>query len=328
MGATYKSGTVTFIQEVRKNSKIGDMKMFEKDEIATEALQVTTLDGSELSAKDKQLLAKMAGKDSSIISHYVNNNSPHQASRDIILCANLMRETVPNADEVSHTLLMMRRSELYPATCDKSVNCRNLILRLCLDYAANPANRCPTENWVRFTNTVIIWFHTQIGLDLDVQLKPISLGEPDFGFIKTHKALLADWELKLRQVGRCDMSVYRQALLKAYMVNQGITKKEHAYAKLAMDAKCSEEVVRPIFARRTRRPGSRDSLIRVAVAMGCSLNEINLLLRQVPLAAVYPRRINEEMDEELLCQALKQEGILPQAVYSQFLEEGFHYETE
>ena len=209
---TYKEGTKKIIASVqddeiqlRKTTALEDEKevtrlildlmgedyiLPNKRELTENALRRDEEQGK-LSATYKKVLAERTGKNVTMISHICNEEKDHRASRDMILCALLLRFRVPSAQEASHILLQMQRGELYLQTYDRDTNCRNLLLQRCLDYA-NQGNPCPVKDWLVFTNSVILWFNKQLFLRMD----RLEAGEPDFTFVESSMQLLQDWARK------------------------------------------------------------------------------------------------------------------------------------
>lgn len=258
-----------------------------KRELANKALRLRER-AEELSAEDKRRISERTGKDVTLINHVINENKPHMADRGTILCAMLLRDDIPSAEEASHYLLSMRREELYTETCDKSTNCRNMILRLCLDYASTDPI-CPVADWLVFTNSVILWFNSQKGAQWLIHMEPLEVGAPDYGFIDSHRQLLAEWEQHLAKIGFCNLSDYRNRLLEAYMEKHGGESKSRTNTlnQLCEAINYDYRNAAFVFGKRPRKC-SRELLVEFAIAMGCNLDETNQLLRQVPLPALYP----------------------------------------
>lgn len=328
--ATYKGGTKKLIEMLQtsetrictetklvKNKKVqqvvlmaGDAKQTlpGKRELGNEALSLKD-QAETLSVEDMQRLAQRTGMNVTQIYHILNENKPHKAPRDLVLCAMLMRNRIPEAERVSHTLLRYQQTELYLESCDKNENCRNLVLKLCFDYA-NADNVCPVADWLVFTNSVILWLDSRLGEKLNIHMEPLEVGEPDYRFVDDYRELLQQWARQLEKVDRCNLPDYREALLKAYMDKQAQPRKSRTdtLRDLAEKAGYSDRNATFIFSKRPR-PCSRELLIQFAIAMGCNLDETNLLLRQVPLPALYPNSALENAKDAEHVKELDLEGL-------------------
>lgn len=328
--ATYKGRTKKLIQMLQtaetqictetklvKNKKVqqvvlvaGDAKQTlpGKRELGNEALSLKG-QGETLSVEDMQRLAQRTGKNVTQIYHILNENKPHKAPRDLVLCAMLMRDRIPDGERVNHTLLRYQQTELYLESCDKNENCRNLVLKLCFDYA-NADNPCPVADWLVFANSVILWLDSQLGEKLNIHMEKLEEGEPDYRFVEDCSELLQQWGQQMEKVDRCHLPDYREKLLKAYMDRQEQPRKSRTETlkELAEKAGYDARNATFIFGKRPRSC-SRELLIRFAIAMGCNLDETNLLLRQVPLPALYPNSALENAKDAEHIKELDLEGL-------------------
>lgn len=271
--------------EKRLKMKLGDINEIlpNKEDLASNALGVNIN-----SPTEKKRLAARVHKHHTLVHKVLSLEHSNMASRDLILCAVLLRDRIPCADDVSHILTTMQREEIYLDTCDKSANCRNLLLKLCFDYAS-AGNSCPCADWVVFTNSVICWFRQKAGVRLNIDdMKPLLDEEPDFGFVQPMAALLRDWEEQLEKVGYCKLMTYRNQLIKEYIEKNDVKNKSAVQSSMTEAICCDESYFRKLFGAAATKRGSREVLVEAAILLGCSLRQTNLLLRQAGMPVLYP----------------------------------------
>lgn len=328
--ATYRNGTKKLIEQLQrpgtqictetklvKNKKVtqhvvisGNSKQSlpGKRELGNESLRLND-QAETLSVDDIQRLALRTGINATQIYHILNENKSHKAPRNMVLCAMLMRDRIPNSETVSHTLLRYRQTELYTESADKNENCRNLVLKLCFDYAS-AGNECPVADWLVFANSVLLWLDSQLGVTLTIHMDPLEVGEPDYRFVDTHSTLLQQWSEQLEKVDYCNPFHYRAELLNAYIKKHRLEEqgRTETLEDLAKAATYCDRYVKSFFSKRPR-PCSRELLLQFAKVMGCNLDETNLLLRQVPLPALYPNSALENASDAEYIKALDPEGL-------------------
>ena len=290
--------------EKRLKLKLGDFKEIlpNKEDLASNALGVNLNAPSE-----KKRLAARVHKHHTLVHKVLSLEHPNMASRDLILCAVLLRDQIPCADDVSHILTTMQREDIYLDTCDKSVNCRNLLLKLCFDYAS-AANPCPCADWVVFTNSVICWFRQKAGLRLNIDdMKPLLDENPDFSFVQPMAALLRDWEAQLEKVGYCKLMTYRNQLIKEYIGKNRAKNKSAVQNSMTESLGYDESYFRKLFGAAATRRGSREALVEAAILLGCDLQQTNLLLRQACMPVLYPNSsLDNGMDAQYIHDILKE----------------------
>ncbi len=93
----------------------------------------------------------------------------------------------------------------------------------------------------------------------------------------------------------CDFSNKRADFRAAFIKREGLEDKAlpYIYDQLYYkgDQTCSVNVIQDFFGRMTRprSRSARDTIIEMGIKMGCSLEDINLMLLEANYALLYPR---------------------------------------
>ena len=211
-----------------------------------------------------------------------NPKKAHKPNLDLIVTAALVNHHPFCVEVVNHVLMEIELPGLFTDTYDYNVNLRNFILARILEYAQD--HPCPRARWIDFAWEALDYLGMQPLQDVPVGNCELSVKEEE---------LLTKWlEEAKRKCVKTDYMVLRREYLDRFAEENHKSKTE-AISLLAEIAAIHISTVRDVFAseyagKGTR--GSRDTLIQGAVYMGCTLDEINTLLRQANHSLLYPFR--------------------------------------
>lgn len=215
---------------------------------------------------------------------------------------NIFLETprIPDAKTADHTLMMLRQSCLYLDSYDLQINQRNYIIRCVLDYGAEQTARGGADgrNWVLFMQDVLRYFNLPgTWRPAKKERAAYELGRKDFVPDGEEKLLLAQWEEGLKKIGKRDYTDFRGAMKRKYEPEREMSASR--YSRILINRieqfapyVLTERTVASFFAGSMdsdQNKCTREGVITIGIAMGCSLEEINRLLQDINEAVLYPR---------------------------------------
>lgn len=245
-------------------------------------------------------LAPRIGLYPSELSNMISPSAKKKYYQGVMVNIFLENAVIPNAKDADHTLMMLRQPCLYLDSYDKRINQRNCVIRQVLDYAAEQTaqGRKDNRNWVLFLQDVLEYFC------LPLTWRPARKDRA--AFERYHKpfeptpqeqALLDRCEAELRRIDARDYTNFRAALKQKYAPNPNMS--VSSYSRILYDRirqfdpyALSERTVASFFAGNMdaeQNKCTREGVIDIGIAMGCTLDEINRLLQDINEAILYPR---------------------------------------
>lgn len=225
-----------------------------------------------------------------------NPKKAHKPNLDLIVTAALVNDEPFRVEDVNHVLMEIELPGLFTDTYDYEVNLRNFIFTRILEYAQD--HRCPRERWINFAWEALDYLGMQALQDVPVDSCDLSVKEEE---------LLTRWlEEAKRKCVRTDYMVLRRKYLDRFAKEKKMSRSA-AISVLSETAAIHISTVRDVFASEFAGEGthgSRETLIQGAVYMGCTLDEVNTLLRQANYPLLYPFR-EDNLDAINMTKALR-----------------------
>ena len=232
------------------------------------------------------------------LSQYCSIWEPRKLHQETVVQIVLQYDRVPSVEDVDHMLMELNQPQLSLNTCDVDKNKRHLLIRRLLERAAAETETAPTGKDYFGILTAAM---ARLGLGKPRHGKPAALSAGDAAWVDSLKTELAG-------LGSCDYTVYRRALLEKYGAPIGDTYTAvfaHIRSRMLADdpeSALSPELIAVCFGNRMdlqRNRLARTPLIRIFTALGCTLDEINRVLREANHPILYPRYGDAE--ERELC---------------------------
>ncbi len=244
-------------------------------------------------------LAPRIGMYPSELSNMISPSAKKKNYQGVMVNIFLETPKIPTAREADHTLMMLRQPCLYLDSYNEQINRRNCVIRLVLDYAAEQTagGHRDDRSWVLFLQDVLTQF------DLPLTWRPALKDRANFA--KTRKPFSPTGD-DLALLDRC-----REALAgvhaQDYTRNRTILREKYSPAGMSVSRysqllyeriaqfdryALSERTVASFFAGNMdaeQNKCTREGVIDIAVAMGCTLEEVNRLLQDINEAVLYPR---------------------------------------
>lgn len=214
-----------------------------------------------------------------------NKDNPNKPNPDLIVIAALVNLQPFSPEDVNHILMELELPGLFTDTYDQQINLRNYILTKLLDHAQH--NTCPRERWIYFARDALDFLEMEPLQQLPGRADNLSVQE---------KQMLSRWLTEAQQ--NCVRTNYlhlRHEYLERCIQERGLNR-SHAVSILAKESYTSVNAFRDVFNSKFHSVGtigSRDTLIRGAIVLRCTLEETNLMLRQSNRALIYPFRENQ-----------------------------------
>ena len=154
----------------------------------------------------------------------------------------------------------------------------------------------PEDGWVLFANRAILYFNSRLGSREDIAMLPLfkrEKGDLEKEFrlflrqAQSAGAPLGQWEQGIVETAKQSAPQYRKQVMERYCARENIPTMTQASLILSRKVHLSDDYIRKMFGG-WGRTGCRDSLIACGEAMGCTYGEINLMLREVDAAILYP----------------------------------------
>ena len=242
--------------------------------------------------------------------HYMNispNNfamirgtdSRHKPNLDLIVIAALVNKQPFRVQDINHVLMEIELPGLFTDTYDNDVNLRNYILSCILNYAQD--HECPRERWINFTWEALDYLGLEPLQNVQCTSENLTVAEEE---------MLRGWmEEAERNCVRVDYRILRKKFVHRYAEENGLTPSK-VIGRIAQITYYNESTVRDVVAPLSVKKlanKARTSLIQCAIAMGCTLEETNTMLRQSNLALLYPFR--EDGQEIIWVTKLLKNGI-------------------
>ena len=221
---------------------------------------------------------------------------------EVVLASVLMQETPPTVYEVNHLLMEVGSPCLFYATAYPDVNRRNYLLCKIIEYAHSKGPYAAEGSWLDFAEAVLDkfrdiyqsavepgrWGEDEKEMERLRRLVPKEVPVVTFTQEETEMMDLWRWEID-RTIGYCDYSQTRAEYLNSFMQQTGLTRGQ-AITRLADEIFVTRETCSALFARMTaaNSKGSRETLLSLAAAMGCSIDQANVMLLQVNEPLLYP----------------------------------------
>lgn len=226
----------------------------------------------------------------------VSEVNPRQLTRNSVLTILLWMEPLPTCDEADHLLMELAHPGLFTRTGWGEVNRRNQVLRRVLDYART--NPCPVGSWGDCANLILEHFGMEMLYEPDPE-DPQSLPWELYGELE-------QWRRELGYLKEANYKKTRNDFYDRYIMEKKLDRyggRGAAADELAQTARVSLSRVNDMFVQdmdKSRRV-SREVIIRIACAMGCTLHETNLMLLEGNEELLYPNRSNEQELEWVQC---------------------------
>ena len=207
--------------------------------------------------------------------------------RDVVLKVILGTCPIPDEQAVEHILMELLHPGLFTSTYSLPENRRNEALR-CI-FAWLREHECGDS--ILFASFVL----RELGLaDLHVKNADYSVFD-SWKETAQADAFLSECRNRISLVSYCDFSNKRADFRAAFIKREGLEDKAlpYIYDQLYYkgDQTCSVNVIQDFFGRMTRprSRSARDTIIEMGIKMGCSLEDINLMLLEANYALLYPR---------------------------------------
>ena len=225
---------------------------------------------------------------------------------DVLLAAVLLLDQVPSVYEVNHMLMEVGSPCLFCETAYPDVNRRNYLLTKILEYAAKTGPYPGEGYWLDFAEAVLTrfrgyyqdadahrWGEDQAEMERLRRLTPKE--QPRVIFTDAQEEMLGRWRHEIDRVSHCDYSLTRAELLTAYMAQTGLPRGQ-AITALANEIFVTRETCSALFAKMgaTNSKGSRETILALAVALGCDADQANTLLMQINEPLLYPFQQRED----------------------------------
>lgn len=214
--------------------------------------------------------------------HKRKRDERHKPSQDLIVAAALVNRRPFKLEDVNHVLMEIELPGLFTDTYIYDKNLRNSVLAKILNYAQN--HDCPRERWILFTWEALDYLGLRNLSNIPVDTSQLTMKE---------ETLLDGWLAEAKkECVRTDYMEQRRKHLDDYAKAHNITRSK-AIAKLAELTYIDISTIRDVFASEFAGKdthGDRTTIIQVAAHMGCTLEEINTLLRQANYPLLYPFR--------------------------------------
>lgn len=295
--STYKDGTMQIIRQLGER----DVEIVQNSD--TVVLRVSSQDFEKIMPSDgdrardvilspkldnetKKALAERYGVDPATLSKVTAVYRYKPPTRDLVLCAILQQSPVPTVNEASHILMQMRHPGLFTETSYKKENQRNWLLIQIIQQAQDQP--CPGENWQDYAESVLACFGMK-----RLSNRPVSMD-----FSDEQKVLMDRWRQELESIGYTDYCALRKVYLGDYRHRQGLQNRggqAEAYRQLSEKSGIFLDRFSVLFGNMLNgnSKGSREVVIDLAVAMGCTLKETNRMLLQINEALLYPNRADK-----------------------------------
>ncbi len=247
-------------------------------------------------------LASIYNVSPSQFSMIISRTSVHRVSRDLILCAALMTRTPISVEAVDHTLMELGLPGLFTGTYNERENKRNFILCRILEYGQT--HTC-ADSWLTFARGILNY------LDMDIpggNYRNISIPSLSPEEIELAEQWQTEAEESAEKLTEIDYMPLRNHYFNLYVQKTGLTR-AGALRHLSEITFLSEDAIKKYLTAKvatSQTHGSRESLIRLAAELGCTLDEANILLRQSNMAIIYP--LQENAYEMELTQRLLRNG--------------------
>ena len=249
--------------------------------------------------ENKKSLAKRLNTNAASLS---TGSSARKITRNLALVLLMSQKKLPTADEAGHILMQLGHPGLFVSTARNDENRRNWILRKILEHAQERPDGY--NNWLEFTNLAL----AHLGMpQLSRHISSTSLTEDD-------KRLCESWRNSF-PVSYNDFTAPRHKYLKLFREISdldGYGGKTEAFCCLQNKAneiwnqslgcnsseqeRITDETIRNMFGTETNENThvSRDVLICVSIALGCTLEQTNNLLFDDHRALLYPNQSNQQ----------------------------------
>ena len=250
--------------------------------------------------ENKKSLAKRLNTNAASLS---TGSSARKITRNLALVLLMSQKKLPTAKEAGHILMQLGHPGLFVATARNDENRRNWILREILEYAQKHPDG--SNNWLEFTN---------LALDI-LDMPQLSRHTSSTRLTDEDKSRCESWSASF-PVSYNDFTAPRHKYLKLFReINDmdGYGGKTEAFCYLQNKAneiwnqslgsnpseqedRITDETIRNMFGAETNENThvSRDVLICVSIALGCTLEQTNSLLFDDHRALLYPNQSNQQ----------------------------------
>ena len=190
---------------------------------------------------------------------------------------------------------------LFWDTAYPDINRRNYLLEKILTYADRTGPYPGKGSWLDFAEAVLDRFRDYYqpladgrwGKDeLEMEgLRRLNLvARPEITFTEQEEAMFTRWRREIDCVSHSDYALTRNELLTAYMKRQGISSRGEAIRTLADNVYITPETCSALFSKMSaaNSKGSRETILALAVNLGCGLDTANKLLAQINEPLLYP----------------------------------------
>lgn len=229
-------------------------------------------------------LAKRLGVSKAYMSNVITGKDPSPASRDRLLSALLCMKQIPGLEETNDILWHQNRPGLFTETYIPAVNRRNLICSRLIEYAHD--NPTAQENWVVFAGNVLSYAGMET---LDRKMYPGELGKD--------LPMVEQWIEEANALPICSFHSLRKFFFDRYCRRLGLSPSEWGSITKgrqqildAMPTCLSNSTLNDFFAETTNKNSkcSRETIIEIAIAMGCNREEADKMLMQADERLLYP----------------------------------------
>lgn len=206
----------------------------------------------------------------------------YKVNQDLMICAAMMVNPPLCVDEVNHVLMEVCQPGLFTMTYDPQINLRNFVLTRLLEYAQD--HPCPRDWWLSLARDILACLNLPPLHKLSGSARQLSSEEA---------ALARSWyEEARRTIPPVNFMTLRKRAFDAYRTNTRQTQPDAINTLKDKVFMSADSIIKLLTSQSsTRRSrGSRDSLIRLAIHLGCSFEEANLMLLQAGFALLYPMR--------------------------------------
>lgn len=205
-------------------------------------------------------------------------------------------------DRVNHLFMELKMPDLFIGTYDRAVNCRNFVIAKVISAAAMALreNDLPDTDWEMLLQRALLHYGMEpTRKDAKaVYRSTVRKGQPpsgEFAAAGEELELFESWREELAEISAVDYTKFRRELLGRLKPEGGTDTAvfSHLHGRLSFGVAddVTYDAIKGFFGETMdprRNKTGRHTLIRIGIAMGCTLAQINRMLRETNEACVYP----------------------------------------
>lgn len=208
----------------------------------------------------------------------------NKVTQELILCAVLLPKQPVCLDDLNHILMEVGQPGLFDVTGDLQANRRNRALIGLVNYAQD--HECPRDRWLTYAHEMLAYLKMDPLYRQGQTHSQSDLTDEDISLFESWTAKKDIMDEKTGYMG------YRKVCFEDYRERKGMTVGE-AQAKIGAAAIIGPESVKNLLCASrmsSRTRGSRETLVRMSIEMGCDLDEANRILMEAGYPLLYPFR--------------------------------------